>query len=145
MFALVIAPSLTKLSPPSSGEFFVKVVPRIAIFFRIAAASTILFGLLLIYFGVSNGGLGPYSMSSTWGASITIGFSVGFIAFLNSEFVAVPPIQKAFKLRRKIQSSGQNQPPAEIQKVLRRASLTANITVTLLLVTLVFMVAAGFY
>jgi uncharacterized membrane protein len=145
MFALVVAPSVAKLSPPSSGEFFVKVVPKVATFFRIAALSTILFGLLLIYFGVSNGDLGPYSTSSTWGVSITIGFSFGFIAFLNSELVAVPPLQKAVKMIKEMQSSGHHQPPAELPKVLRRASLTANITVSLLIVTLIFMVAAGFY
>jgi uncharacterized membrane protein len=48
MFAFVVGPALAKLSPPSSGEFLVKVVPRVVLFFQISAGTTILFGVLLL-------------------------------------------------------------------------------------------------
>ncbi|MGD0146149.1 MAG: hypothetical protein ABSB53_04775 [Nitrososphaerales archaeon] len=46
---------------------------------------------------------------------------------------------------KEMQSSGQHQPPAELPKTIRRATITANVTVLLLILALIFMVAAGFY
>lgn len=145
MFAVVVAPALAKLSPPSSGEFFVKVVPRVSRYFQIVAGSTVLFGLLLLYTGISDGYFPSFSLSNTWGLSISIGLSIGFVAFLNSEFVAVPPLNKAVGLIKEMQASGQHQPPAELPRTLARASLTAKITVILLILALAFMVYTGFY
>lgn len=145
LFALVIGPGLAKLSPPSSGEFFVKIVPKVSLFFRIVAGTTVLFGALLIYTGISNGDFPAYSLTSTWGASITIGLSFGLIAFLNSEFVAQRPLGNAVRLIKEMQKSGKHEPPAELPKTIKRAALTANATVILLIITLVFMVSAGFY
>ncbi len=142
MFAFVVGPALAKLSPPSSGEFLVKVAPRVARFFQIMAGSTILFGVLLLY---NLGGFELLSLSSFYGLDITIGLAIGFTTFLISEFVSVPPLLKAIKMIREMQASGQHQPPAEFPKTLRRATITANLTVLLLILTSVFMVAAGFY
>jgi hypothetical protein len=46
---------------------------------------------------------------------------------------------------KEMQASGQHQPPAEFPKALRRASMTATLSVLLLILASVFMVAAGFY
>ncbi len=145
MFAFVVGPALAKLSPPSSGEFLVKVAPRVARFFQIMAGSTILFGVLLLYSLDPNGGFRILSLSSSFGLNLTIGLSIGLIAFLISDFVAVPPLLKAVRIIREMQASGQHEPPAEFPKTLRRATITANLTVLLLILTSVFMVAAGFY
>jgi uncharacterized membrane protein len=142
LFAFVIGPALAKLSPSSSGEFLVKVVPGVARFFQMVAGSTILFGLLLVY---NLGGFGVLSLSSSFDVNITIGLSIGFIAFLISEFVAIPIQLKAIKMVREMQASGQHQPPAEFPKTLNRARVTATLTVILLILTSVFMIAAGFY
>jgi uncharacterized membrane protein len=145
LFAFVIGPALARLSPTSSGEFFAKVVPRISMFFRIVAGTTVLFGLLLLYTGESNGDFGALSPSGSWGPAIMIGLSIGLVAFLISEFVAQPPLRKAIRLIKEMQSSSQHQPPAELPKTIRRATITANVTVLLLILALVFMVTAGFY
>lgn len=146
MFAFVIGPALAKLSPPSSGEFFAKVVPRVSMFFRIVAGTTVLFGVLLLYTGESNGDFGAlFPSSGSWGPAIIIGLSIGLVAFLFSEFVAQPPLRKAIRLIKEMQSSGQHEPPAELPKAIGRATLTANVTVVLLFLALVFMVSAGFY
>jgi len=142
MFAFVIGPLLAKLSPASSGEFLVKVVPRVARFFQIFAGSTILFGLLLIY---SLGGSSLLSLSTSYGVDLSIGLSLGFIAFLISEFVAIPFQLKAIRLVKEMQASGQHQPPAEFPQTLNRARITATLTVLILILTSVFMIAAGFY
>lgn len=145
MFAVVVAPALAKLSPASSGEFFVKVVPRVARFFQIVAGLTILFGVLLVYVGISNGDFPGLDLSTKWGLSIIIGLSIGVVALLVSEFLAVPPLLKVITMIKEMQASGQHQPPTELPKTLRRASLTANASVILVVLTLVLMVSAGFY
>lgn len=145
MFAMVVAPALSKLSPASSGEFFVKVVPGIARFFQITAGTTVLFGVLLLYAGMSNGDFGALTLSSNWGVSVFLGLAIGFVAFLIAEFAAVPTFKKAVKLIKEMQASGQHEPPAELPKTIRRASLMARATVGLLFLASVFMVSAGFY
>jgi uncharacterized membrane protein len=142
MFAFVVGPALAKLSPPSSGEFLVKVVPRVVRFFQIFAGSTILFGALLLY---SLGSLPLLDPSTSYGLELTIGLSIGFVTFLISEFVAVPIQNKAINMIKEMQASGQHQPPAEFPKTLKMASNLATLTVFLLILASVFMVAAGFY
>lgn len=145
MFAFVVGPLLTKLSPASSGEFLVKVVPRVARFFQMMAGSTILFGVLLLYAGESNGEFAPLTFSTFYGADLTIGLSVGLIAFLMAELVAVPAQLKVVRMVKEMQAAGQQQPSAEFPKALRRTRITATMTVLTLILASVFMVAAGFY
>lgn len=142
MFAFVVGPALAKLSPPSSGEFLVKVVPRVVRFFQIFAGTTILFGVLLLF---SFGRVPVLDFSTSYGVELTIGLSLGLAAFLISEFVAVPIQLKAINMIKQMQASGQHQPPPEFPKTLKRASNTATLTVVLLILASVFMVAAGFY
>ena len=144
MFGFVVGPGLEKLSPSSSGEFFVKIAPRIIRFFQIVAGSTIVFGALLFYVGTSDGDL-VFSISSSWGIGVMIGLSFGFVAFLVSEFLAVPPLKKVVEMINDMQASGQKEASPELRSILRRAALIANVTVMLLLLSLVFMVSAGFY
>ncbi|HMD78839.1 MAG TPA: hypothetical protein VKF39_02530, partial [Nitrososphaerales archaeon] len=127
------------------GEFFMKIVPRVARFFQIVAGSTVLFGALLLYTGISNGDFSGLTLASTWGLSISIGLSFGLVAFLISEFAAVPPLKKAIRIITEMHGSGQQKPPPELQETLKRAALLANVTVALLVLALIFMVSAGFY
>ena len=142
MFGFVIAPALSKLSPSSSGEFFVKIGPRIAVFFQVIAGTTILFGALLLY---NLGGFGLLTPSNTYGIELMIGVTFALIAFVVSEFFGVPPLLKAVRLIREMQSSERHEPPADLPRTLRIAALTATLTVALLILTSIFMVAAGFY
>ena len=145
MFGFVIAPGLAKLSPASSGEFFMKVAPRVVRFFQAVAGSTILFGALLAYVGISNGDFPGMAWSTTWGESITIGLSLGIVAFLVGELAAVPSLQKVIRIIGEMQKSGQHGASEELGKALMRAKTTATATVLLLVLTFVFMIAAGFY
>lgn len=144
-FAFVIGPAIGTLSPPGPGEFFVKVVPRISLFFRIVAGSTVLFGLLLFLVGSRLGSFPAFSLSNAWGISITIGLTFGIIAFLNSEFIAQPPIKKAIQLFRNMQNPESKGPSPELPNTLKNVALTGRITVVLLLAAMTFMVGAGFY
>ena len=70
---------------------------------------------------------------------------MGLVAFLIAEALAVPSLNKVVRIFRGIQEAGQKEPPAELGKALERARLTATATVVMLVLTLVFMIAAGFY
>lgn len=142
MFGFVISPALATLSPSSSGEFLVKIAPRVARFFQIVAGLTILFGALLLY---NNGGFGLLSLSTTYGINLSIGVIFALAAFVVSEFVAVPPVFKAVRLIKEMQASGQHQPPPEFLRTMKIVNATAILTVALLVLTSIFMVGAGFY
>jgi hypothetical protein len=142
MFAFVVGPALSRLSPSSSGEFLVKVVPRVVLFFQVFAGLTILFGVLLLY---NMGGLGLLSPSSSYGLDLTVGAAFAIVAFIESEFVAAPIQLKAVRMIRNMLAAGQHQPPAEFPQALRMATITAILTVVLLILTSLFMVGAGFY
>jgi len=142
MFGVIIAPVLGKFSPAASGEFLVRVGTRVARFFQVIAATTILFGFLLLY---NVGGLGLLTPSTTYGIELMIGITFALAAFVVSEAVSVPWLLKAVRLVREMQASGKHEPSAELPKALKIAQLSANITLVLLLLTSMFMVAAGFY
>ncbi len=142
MFGFVIAPALAKLSPASSGEFLLMVVPGVVRFFQVVAALTILFGALLLY---NLGSLSLLSTSTSYGLDLSIGAGFAIIAFLESEFVAVPIQLKAVRQMREMVAAGKHEPPAEFPKTLRMATLTSVITLVLLFLTSIFMVGAGFY
>jgi len=142
MFAFVVGPALARLSPASSGEFLVKVVPRVVMFFQVFAGLTILFGVLLLY---NMGGLGLLSPSSSYGLDLTLGATFAIVAFVESEFVAVPIQLRAVRLIREMLAAGGHQPPAEFPRTVRLATITATVTVVLLILASIFMVGAGFY
>jgi uncharacterized membrane protein len=143
MFAFVVGPELKNLSPASSGEFLVKVIPGVIRFFQTASRTTILFGILLLY-KFSNGDFGILSFGTSFGAVLTVGVSLGFIAFLISEFVAVPAQMKAVRMIKEMLASGQHQPPADFPKTLKVGTDLSTLVVFLVILASVFMVASGF-
>jgi hypothetical protein len=142
MFGFVIAPALARLSPQSSGEFFLKIVPRVARFFQVVPALTLIFGVLLLY---NLGGASLLDPSTSYGVDLSAGMGFAILAFLISEIVAVPPLLKTVRIIQGMRDSGAHEPPAELSRTLRIASISAIAAFVLLLVTSVFMVAAGFY
>ncbi len=144
MFGFVIGPALSRLSPPASGEFFKKVVPRVLRFFQIVPGLAILFGLLLLY-AFTNGDLSLVSPTSSWGFKIILGMTVGLIAFLTGELLAVRYFYRAIGMMGQAPSAGSQGPPTELLATLKKARISATVTVLLLVVALVFMVGSAFY
>ncbi len=144
LFGFVIGPALGQLSPPASGEFFKKVVPRVVRFMQIVPGLTILFGLLLLY-AFTNGDLSVVSPANSWGLKITIGMTIGLIALLTAELLAVPAFRKAVRIIGQAPPAGTQGPPAELLATLKRARISSRVTVLLLIITLVFMVGSAFY
>lgn len=142
MFGFVVGPALRRLSPASSAEFLLKVVPGVVRFFQIFAGLTVLFGALLLY---NMGGPSLLDPSTSYGLDLSIGVTFALVAFVESEFVAVPIQLKAVRLIKEMVAAGKHEPPAEFPKTQQRAVATALLTLVLLLITSVFMVGAGFY
>ncbi len=143
IFGLVIAPLVPKMGPASARTFLVTVGPRVALFFQVIAGLTVLFGLLLLY-DMNTTGQGDFSFSNSWGAFLIVGMSIAFVAFLVSELLAVPALQKLIAVNQKMPADG-SVIPAELPAAARRASLTALLTLVLLSGAFACMIGAGFY
>jgi hypothetical protein len=142
MFGVIIAPVLGSLSPPTSGEFLIRVGPRVARFFQVIAGLTILFGFLLLY---NLGGSSLLDPSTTYGIELTIGVTFALLAFVLSEAFVAPLLLRAVRLLKGMQESGKHEPTPELIATLQRTAMMSTLTILLLILTSVFMVAAGFY
>ncbi|HXQ94518.1 MAG TPA: hypothetical protein VN864_05045 [Thermoplasmata archaeon] len=142
VFVFVVAPALSRMSPASSGEFLVKVVPGVVRFFQVFAGLTILFGFLLLY---NMGGSSLLTNSTFYGVDLSVGIVLALAAFVVSEFVAAPLQLKAVRQIQGMLASGSHTPPAEFPRTLQLASYTAILTAVLLILTSICMVGAGFY
>lgn len=143
LFGFVISPRLAKLSRPAAREFVLGVAPGILRFFQVAAGATILFGLLLLY-NMTNGDFSQLSFSSIWGRSLLIGMTTALVAFVLSEAVTVRAFQRVIALNGRMRPDGSEVPP-ELPPAVRRAGRLALANSLLLVLTLAFMVSAGFY
>lgn len=143
LFAFVIAPKFAKLQPSSTRDFFVTIQPGVIRFFQIVAGLTILFGLLLLYDSVG-GDWSKLSLSTSWGFDISLGMTVAIVAFVISEFIAVPTFLRLVRLFQ-APPPEVGQMPAELPILARRAALQSFVLVGLLLVAMAFMVGAGYY
>ncbi len=141
LFGFVIAPRFSKMGLAGSRDFFVTVQPSVIRFFQIVAGLTVLFGVLLLYVTTASGGA-QLSASNSWGLDIMVGMAVAAVAFVISEFVAVPAFLRLVELHRKMPADGSNV-PAELPRTARRAGMMATTATLLLLVAMAFMVAAG--
>jgi len=140
LFSFIIGPRLGDLKPPVARDFLVTIVPPVVRFFQAAAGLTVLFGLLLLWVMLG----GDYSQfSSTWGMSIIAGMGVAFVALVMSEAVTGPAFMRVARAAGEI--TPDSPPSPSFPALVRRAGLLGLITTLLLLLTLVFMVSAGFY
>jgi uncharacterized membrane protein len=138
IFVTVVAPGLGRMSGAARSEFIVKVMPRWVKFIQAVAGLTLLFGILLLvaYFN------GDYS---SIGASLMAGVVFGILAFLVVIGLTGPTFRKLVKLVEEMQRSGAQAPSPEIEKTLKRSVFAGRLGLVLLLLALLFMVAAGFY
>ncbi|QQG48380.1 MAG: hypothetical protein HY247_06450 [archaeon] len=141
-FVMVLAPGLQRLSPPTSLEFLAKVGRKATRYFMVAASATILFGLILLYF-VIDGNFSSLT-TSNFGITITIGFTLGLIAFLESALLIVPTFNKAYDVADELIKNPPQGPPTELQALMAKGGKEAVVDLGLLLAAVAFMVASGF-
>lgn len=143
LFTFFIGAKLGNLSPLSIREFLVKIQPGVVQFFQVVAGTTILFGVLLVL-NMANGDYAQFSSPTGWALYISLGMGVAIVAFVVSEFVAVPRFKELIRLAQSV-PEGSTSLPTGFPRAAQRAGTVALVTVLLLLITLGFMVAAGFY
>ncbi|HZY69563.1 MAG TPA: hypothetical protein VFF67_01100 [Thermoplasmata archaeon] len=142
MFGFVLTPGLRKLPPAVSGPFLIGIGPRVARFFQVVAGTTVLFGLLLLW---NLGGAALLNPATTYGLELTLGTATALVAFVIAEALAVPKTLKVISILRNAANSPGQPAPAELAVAMRTAGMFATLTVLLVILTSVFMVAAGFY
>ena len=141
LITFVIGPNVRTLAPAAALEFNAKVLPRILRFIQTAIASTLIFGVLLMYF-LYDGDLAWLS-GSNQGLAIMIGVVLALVASGVVFSLTVPSFKKVIKMAGEAVAAGK--PPApEMMKYAKRARQGSLIAISLLLIVLAMMVAAGF-
>ncbi|MDE1857963.1 MAG: hypothetical protein KGI26_02690 [Thaumarchaeota archaeon] len=144
-FGFVIAPGMAKLSQAGSAEFFLKIAPRVVRFFEITSGMTVLFGALLAYVGISNGDFPGLAWGTSWGVAISVGIALGLTSFLVGLAMVGPSLKRVVAIIGEMQSGEQQGSQEKLGKALKRTRISATADVFLLILALVFMIAAGFY
>ena len=135
LFVSVVGPGLRSLSPTARLEFLSKIGPGATRFFIGSSTATIVFGLGLLY-----------AFQGASSTTISVGLALGLIAYLDAILFAIPSLRKADHLAKEMLASGQagGPPSPELAKALKRGGIGVATVVVLLVITLMFMVAAGF-
>jgi uncharacterized membrane protein len=136
----VLGPNLRKLQPAASMEFNAKVLPRIIRFVQVMIGTTLLFGILLLYFYFGNG-LSAF-MGTPQGMELSLGIVLALATAVVAWTVTFPSFNNVIKIANGVLQGGQ--PSPELAKYGRRARMGSLVGVTLLLITLATMVFSGF-
>lgn len=141
IFAAVLGPLVQSLPPSAQREFTMRTF-SVNRYFRMVAGLTVLSGFLLLYVFIN----GDFSilMTTAWGQRIAIGMTLGFAAFLNANFYTAPHMDRAASILRQMKED-ETRPPEEFLRMTKVGIISATVTLALILVTLLFMVGAGFY
>jgi len=140
-FNFAQTPAFASFEAPARNEAFAKLVPRAMWWFRWAAMSTLVFGILL--FGLYSGGDNkPYDpMSGMPVVGILTGIFFALIMFCNVWFVIWPAQRRAIANGQNLLAGGEAD--AGLPPIMRRAA-TASRTNTFLSIPMLFwMVAAA--
>ena len=137
-FGMVVGPNVAKLSPTARLEFFSKVAPKFLRYAVILAGTTLLFGVALtidLYGHLFN----PLSNS---GIYIMIGAALALITFLIGLLIVEPAAHRIAKMCESLlQNPGP--PPPEFAPLQKRFQNLAAVGMILLILVLVFMIAAA--
>jgi len=141
-FVIIIETSLPKLSPQTNGELVLKVFPKFIRYVQLFSVLTLIFGIILAL-DISNGDLALFGLGSTWGLFVTIGASFGFATLLILFLLAAPSVNKLGKVIMQMQANPQQPPPREFHILQKGLEIGGPTALGMLLLALVFMVAAA--
>lgn len=138
---MVLTPSMRGLSPSSRRDLILKLFPKFTRYVTAFATLTLVAGILLA-FGYAGPNLESLSPTTTWGLRITIGATLALVAYALALGLGLRSAWRIVKILN-AQQDPQQGPPAEIAQLQGRMRLTATSVVILLMLSLVFMVAAA--
>jgi len=135
-----LGPNLRKMSQTAALEFNAKVLPNLVNFVSAAAGTTILFGILLLGYLYSQDST---YFSSTSGMDVSVGIVLAAVTAAIAFSMTIPSFKKVSKISAELLAGTQQAPPPELMKHAKRARQGSLLGVSLLLITLAAMVAAG--
>ncbi|HEY4823348.1 MAG TPA: hypothetical protein VIH83_06670 [Candidatus Bathyarchaeia archaeon] len=138
---MVLTPSMRRLSPSSRRDLILKLFPRFIRYVTVFATLTLVAGILLA-FAYAGSNLESLSPTTRWGFMITVGASLALVAYALALGLGLRSARKIVKILN-TQQDPQRTPPPEIMKLQVRMRLTATTVMILLMLSLVFMVAAS--
>lgn len=137
-FGMVIGPGLTRMSPPARLEFFAKVAPRFLRYGISFAGVTLVFGAALAY-GEYDFLFSPMRIE---GIYVMVGALLALANFFLSVLSVEPTVHKITAICESLlQSPGP--PPPQFEPLQRRFRTLASAGIVLLILVLVFMIAAA--
>ena len=140
LFVSVIMPSLSKISPPSRGEFIQSALPRYLRFSAGSAVLAIIAGLALYGYAVqADPTLAPSTQGSPY---IQTGAILGLVVLIIALGVLVPAGRKFVALTKQ-PLLPQDPKAAEITSLQRRMGISARLGLVLLGITLILMVVGA--
>lgn len=134
--------SLGRLSPSAKGEVVTRLTPAINRLEMVFAGATVTFGLLLVY-AMTGGDLAMLSPSSSWGLAVSVGATLGFIAFLLEVAVHSPAVRRVVAITAERGTEGQPSSTDEASRYERRAEVAETGILLLLFLVFTCMVTAG--
>lgn len=141
IFAVVIGPSVAKMSPQARTEFFAKVVPRYLNYVKVFAPLTIVFGVAMVAV-IADGNYSIFSPGTTFGLLITAGALLALITVGVAMSVVIPTATKMSVISQAMLEKP-GPPPAELPVLGKRLKTSSTIALIMLIVVTILMVGAA--
>ncbi len=139
-FGMVLGPLLGKLSPGTRSELVLKLFPKFSRYVGIFAVFTVIVGVTLALV-MANGDLSIFAPTTAFGLYITTGATLALVTVIIAFALVIPSARKILKITQNL-AQNPGPPPPELAKVSSRLRTTSLAGMILLLLVLVFMVAA---
>ncbi len=142
-FLISVKPTLSKLSPQTSGELLPKLLPRFVRIVQVFSVLTVVFGPALASVKSAIGPSGEFGLLSPWSILIVCGAILGFTTLFVVFLVFTPTARKLVNLIKEMQQNPKQPPPAELPRLQKRLAIIPPLGVSLLLLAEMFMVSAA--
>jgi len=141
VFAIVIGPSLARMSPQSRIEFFAKVMPKYVNYIRAFVIITILFGVAMVAV-LANGDYSIMSPSTSFGLFISAGALLALVTVAVAMSVTLPAATKISKISQTLLEKP-GPPPPEMATLGKRLRLSSTAALVMLILVTILMVAGA--
>lgn len=141
-FVMVMSPLMRSLSPATRGELISRLFPRLTRYVSLFSILTVVMGVLLAL-GMARGRLDLFSPGNPWGFNISVGGALALLTAILALGVVLPTARRIVKLLDEMQRNPQGAPQADMVRLQKRMRVGATTVLALLILVLVFMVAAA--
>jgi len=141
LFAIIVGPTIGDLTPSTSHEVVVKMLPRYLRFIAIFTVTTPILGLVTAL-ASSNGSFSVFSPSSGFGMWMSTGALLSLVLWVVTFVVVYPTGRKIVRLTMEVAKNQAPQPPG-LPPLAIRLKISSGVSLALLIAILTCMVAAA--